>query len=166
MVLVKLKRDTYGAASDYLRKSLEYIYNPEKAKYIGGFGVSIHDAETTQQQMEYVKHYFHRTADNPLIHLIVSFPKEVKTLDKAIDFARLIGFYFKYEYQIIWCVHYKAREKSLFHVHYIINPVSFHDGRLFNSSRENMADFCEHVNIHTGLRSLFFFADSRSTDDL
>lgn len=93
MVLVKLKRDTYGVSSDYLRKCLKYIYNPVKAKYIGGFGVSTHDADTTQSQMQYVKNYFHRTADNPLVHLIVSFPREVKRLEKAIEHARHIAFY-------------------------------------------------------------------------
>lgn len=166
MVLVKLKRDTYGVASDYLRKSLEYIYNPEKVKYIGGFGVSMHDVDTTQSQMEYVKRYFHRTVDNPLVHLIISFPKEVKTLEKAIDLAILIAIYFKNNYQIIWVIHYKATERSFYHMHIILNPVSFKTGKLFNTSRPNMTDFCEHIKSHTHFNTLYFYADETSSDDL
>lgn len=166
MVLVKLKRDTYGVASDYLRKSLEYIYNPERAKYIGGFGVSIHDVDTTQSQMEYVKRYFHRTVDNPLVHLIISFPKEVKTLEKAIELAILIAFFFKSEYQVIWCIHYKATERSLYHIHMILNPMSFKTGLLYNTSRQNMAEFCEHIKCHTHMNADFFFGGLTSSDDL
>ncbi len=166
MVLVKLKRDTYGLASDYLFQSIEYIYKPEKAKYIGGFGVSTHDVETTKSQFDYVKRYFHRTADNPLVHLIVSFPREVKKLEKAIEFARHIAFYFKDEYQIIWVIHNKATERSFFHVHYILNPVSFKTGKLFNTSRQNMAEFCDYVRCHTNMNTLYFYADETSSDDL
>ncbi|WP_028516901.1 relaxase/mobilization nuclease domain-containing protein [Ruminococcus flavefaciens] len=166
MVLVKLKRDTYGVASDYLRMSLEYIYNPDKAKHMNGFGVSTHDAETTQSQFDYVKHYFHRTADNPLVHLIVSFPKEVKTLEKAIELAYYIAFYFKDEYQVIWVIHYKATERSFYHIHLILNPVSFKTGLLYNTSRPNMAYFCDWIESRTHMKTLYFFADLTSSDDI
>jgi len=166
MVLIKLKKDTYGVASDYLHKSLEYIYNPQKAKYINAFGVAAHDVDSTESQMKHVKGYFHRNADNPLIHIIVSFPKEIKTLQTAIELALHIAFYFKDEHQVIWCIHYKATERSFYHVHYIINPVCFKDGKLYNSSHKNLYDFTEYVETRTGLKSMFFYGSPTSSDDL
>lgn len=166
MVLIKLKRDTYGYSTYHLNHILEYIYNPQKAKYIGAFGVSAHDAKTTEAQMEYVKSYFHRTEDNPFIHLIVSFPKEIKTLQKAIEHSRHIAFHFKDEYQVIWCIHYKATERSFYHIHFVLNPVNLRTGKLYNSCRKNIYDFTEWVGNITGLRSMFFYGSSTSSDDL
>ena len=166
MVLIKLIKDTYGVATDYLHKSQEYIYNPQKANYINAFGVSAHDVETTESQMTYVKRYFHRIADNPLIHIVVSFPKEIKTLQKAIELALHIAFFFKDEYQVIWCIHYKATERSFYHIHFILNSVHLKTGNLYDSSRENLYDFNDWVECKTGVNSRAFFASPTSTDEL
>lgn len=166
MVLVKSKRDTYGADSCYLYKALNYLYDNEKALHIGGYGVNPYNLEETFKQMMFVKKYFHKTGDNPLMHFIVSFDDIVKTYNQAKWFAIIICQYFKDRYQLLWAVHRKTRGDSKYHVHIIINTVSFVDGKLYNSSREELVRFCSHIQKCTGSLCYYLFSGEASSDDV
>jgi hypothetical protein len=166
MVLVKVKKDTYGHGTDYLMHALDYLYDHEKALHIGGYGVDPSDLQKTYRQMVFVKEYFHRTQDNPLIHFIVSFGDEVKTYKKAKALAVLIGAFFGGEYQLLWAVHQKKRGGSMFHIHFIMNSVSFIDGKLYNSSKKNIYDFCQYIERVSGYSCVYCFAGYGDKDDV
>ena len=166
MVIIKVKKCTGGYKTDYLYNALDYLYDKEKALHIGGYGVDTTNLEKTYRQMVYVKKYFHKTEDNPLIHFIVSFGDEVTTYNKAKSFAILIGAFFKCRYQLLWAVHQKKRGDSLFHIHFIMNTVSFVDGKIYNSSNVNLCKFCDYVTKVTGIQCRYYFAGYGSTDDV
>ncbi len=91
---------------------------------------------------------------------------EVRTYEKAKAWAILIGAFFKNHYQLLWAVHKKKRGESLFHVHFIMNTVSFVDGKLYNSSRAHLTDFCKYVERVTGSPCRYYFSDPRTSDDV
>ena len=166
MVLIKSKKCSDGYDSGYLYKALNYLYDKEKALHIGGYGVDPYDLKKTYEQMLYVKNYYHKTQENPIMHFIVSFGDEVRTYEKAKAWAILIGAFFKNQYQLLWAVHKKKRGESLFHVHFIMNTVSFVDGKLYNSSRAHLTDFCKYVERVTGSPCKYYFSDPRTSDDV
>lgn len=166
MVVVKSKRDTYGKKRGYLYKALNYLYDNEKALHIGGYGVSIHNLKETYFQMLFVKKYFHKTEDNPLMHFIISFDDDVKSYDKAKLYAIKIGSFFKCRHQILWCVHRKERRNSHYHLHMIVNSVSFVDGKLYDSSPDNLCDFCKWIENVTGDDCRYYYAGQFSSDDV
>ncbi len=166
MVIIKCKKDSGGYNSMYLMKALNYLYDREKALHIGGYGVDTSDLKKTYKQMCYVKKYFHKTQENPMIHFIISFGDEVRTYEKAKAYAVLIGAFFKCGYQLIWAVHKKKRGDSLFHIHMIMNSVSFVDGKLYDSSRVNLTKLCDYVERVTGVNCKYYFAPQNSTDDV
>lgn len=55
---------------------------------------------------------------------------------------------------------------SLFHIHIIMNSVSFVDGKLYDSSKENLSKFCDEVERITGTGCRYYFARYYSTDDV
>ena len=166
MVLIKCKKCSDGFHSNYLYNALDYLHDKEKQLHLGGFGVDPYDLDKTYKQMQFVKNYFHKTQENPLIHFIISFGDEVRKYEKAKAYAVLIGAVFKCRYQLIWAVHQKKRGDSLFHIHIIMNSVSFVDGKLYDSSKENLSKFCDEVERITGTGCRYYFAGYYSTDDV
>ena len=116
--------------------------------------------------MLFIKKYFHKTLENPIINFIISFGDEVKTYGKAKYYAFLIGAFFKCRHQLLWAVHKKKRGDSLYHIHIVLNSVSFVDEKLYDSSRKNLSDLCEYVGRITGVGCRYFFAGYGSTDDV
>ena len=166
MAVVKCKKCSGGYSSDYLLNALKYLYNEEKALHIGGYGVDPSNLQKTYAQMIIVKRYFHKTQENPLIHLIISFGDEVRTYEKAKSHAVLISAFFKCRHQVLWAVHKKHRGDSLFHIHMIINSVSFVDGKLYDTSRANMCRLCDRIEQITHVPCRYYFAGYGATDDV
>ena len=61
----------------------------------------------------------------------------------------VIGAYFKRRYQILWTVYRKERGDSIYQLHIIVNSVSFVDGKLYNSSTEELSRLCAHIQRFT-----------------
>ena len=61
----------------------------------------------------------------------------------------MIGAYFKLGYQILWTVYRKERGDSIYQLHIIVNSVSFVDGKLYNSSPEELSRLCAHIQRFT-----------------
>ena len=165
MVVVKSTRDTYGDKSNYLYNALNYLYDEEKALHMGGYAVNPYNLKETYEQMMIVKRYFNKTSGNPLMHFIVSFDENVKTYETAKSLAVLICSYFKCRYQVLWAVHFKCRDNSMYHLHIIVNSVSFLDGKMFNSSPEELSRFCMHIQNCSGSPCVYRFASVLSSDD-
>ena len=166
MVIVKLKRDTYGSNTDYLAHALRYVGNPKKCEYIAGFGIDPYDLDHCYNQMMTVKKYYHKSGDNPLVHFIISFDSNVKTLHKAIVNSYHIALCFKNQYQVLWCVHYKKRGDSRYHIHMVVNSVNLVDGKLINTSPEFMSNFCKYIRDVVDDDCRYYFASLKSSDDI
>ena len=166
MALIKCKKCSDGFHSNYLYNALNYLHDKEKQLHLGGVGVDPYDLDLTYKQMLFVKKYFHKTQENPLIHFIISFGDEVSTYETAKGYAVRIGLFFKCRYQFLWAIHRKKRGDSMFHIHIILNSVSFVDGKLYDSSKENLCKLCDHVENVTGVPCRYYFAGYGATDDV
>ena len=77
----------------------------------------------------------------------------------------MIGAYFKLGYQILWTVYRKERGDSIYQLHIIVNSVSFVDGKLYNSSTEELSRFCANIQRCIGSACVYRFAEQFSSDD-
>ncbi len=152
MVVVKLRRNTAGGL-EYMRNLLRYLRydrrtGKERKDYIcmSGYGVDHFNLERAYHQMTEVRKYFGKVSGNPLAHYIVSFDEDVEDSLLAEHVAHMIAEYFKYDYQIIWAVHCKKRGDSLFHVHYLINSVSYQNGKMIETYLTDVKRFAEFIH--------------------
>ena len=157
MVHVKVKRNIDDGVH-YLKESCKYVLKKPETVSFGGYGVTPYDPDIAYNQMMSVKKYFGKTSGNPLIHIIVSYENSVKTIIGAIDISRLIVMYFCSRYQLLWAVHHKERGCSKYHLHIVINSVSYLDGKMFHSGIQEMNEFAEHVSFCTEARTRVIFA--------
>ena len=151
MVNVIMIRNTYGG-SEYLRKGCFYVTNHARAIAPGGFGVNYTDAVACYNNMLAVKQFYHKTSDNPLLHIVVSYDQSVKDLFTAIKYSAKIASFFG-GYQYAYCTHEKDRECSWYHMHIVINSVSYLTGNLISSWIGNLHQFCAHVSAITRQRT-------------
>lgn len=143
MVNVIMIRNTYGGL-EYLRKGCFYVTNHARAIAPGGFGVNYTDAVACYNNMLAVKQFYHKTSDNPLLHIVVSYNENIKDIYDATRLsARIASFFTGYQY--VYCTHSKDRECSWFHMHLVINSVSYLNGNLISSWIGYMQQFCAHV---------------------
>ena len=77
----------------------------------------------------------------------------------------MIGAYFKFGYQILWTVYRKERGDFIYQLHIIVNSVSFVDGKLYNSSTEELSRLCAHIQRCTDFACVYRFAELFSSDD-
>jgi hypothetical protein len=156
MVILKIKRDTQGGLP-YLRNAISYLEDDEKSLFTGGFGVTTAPIEETYRQMVAVRKYFGKVSGNPLIHFIISFDEKVQTADRAALLADQLILYFCNHYQVLWCVHFKQRGCSSFHVHIIINSVSYTNGKMYHSSAAEIEAFKQYAEfvLNTKVRWMF-----------
>lgn len=157
MVVMDVIRDTQGGLK-YLRNACEYLEDEEKSVYTGGFGVNPYNVNQTYKQMVSIRQYFDKTSGNPLMHFIISFDEVVQKEDDAIMFTKNLASFFSSRHQVLYCVHYKPRNCSLYHAHIIINAVSFVNGMMYNSSAAEINMYanyatellCRRVRWHFG----------------
>lgn len=155
MVLVKFKTDLSGG-EEYLDNTCEYVYNQEKAISLSGNGVNPNNPNNVFDQMMAVKEYYDKTSNQPLMHIIVSYDTSVTDADTACQYTEEIAAYYQEQYQTLQCTHHTEHKKgeqvrSYYHTHIMLNPVSFKDGKMLNTSHENLDKFCDHVAEVTGL---------------
>lgn len=145
----------------HTNKDLNYLYNAinyvthghTDPDNIGSPNTSIYDA---YNQMYRVKQYFGKTGGNTLFHFVVVYnPRTAFDVEHAKYISALIANYFADRYQIIWCVHEKAMSKrygnisSMCHTHFVMNSVSYVDGRMFSNTRSEIYQFLEYIKSVT-----------------
>ena len=151
MVVLKVIQHT-NAESNYLAHAIHYIINKEEMVFYDGFCVN---PDIACWQMLKVKQYFGKMSGNPLMHLIVSFDTQVNCLQDAVVYAYEIAKYYGNRFQIVYSIHEKAQERngrvlSFYHVHYIINSVSYIDGRMFAQNKGEIHAFGQYVSQVVG----------------
>lgn len=151
MVNVIMIRNTYGGL-EYLRNGCFYVTNYARAIAPGGFGVNYTDAVACYNNMLAVKNFYHKTSDNPLLHIVVSYSDNVTDISTATCLSARIASFFN-GYQYVYCTHEKDRECSCFYMHLVINSVSYLDGKLISSWVGYMQQFCAHVAAITGQKT-------------
>lgn len=143
------------ADKGYLKNAVDYITRNIETIYYGGVNIC---PERAYKQMRKVKKYYGKTGGNQLVHFIVCFDEYVRDMGKTVDYARRIAEYYKSKYQIIFGIHSEVRSnngggvKSQLHVHFIMNTVSFKDGRMFAEGKGDIYRFAEHIARVTGDR--------------
>lgn len=61
------------------------------------------------------------------------------------------------KYQLITGIHEENQGGSFYHAHMIMNSVNYHNGKLYNSSPEEIAKLRDHVADVTGRICRFYF---------
>lgn len=144
MVVVKVIRHP-NTGSKYLENACKYPPKKEECIYIRGYGVDYHNLEYAYEQMMHVKEHFSKTSGNQLIHIIVSFGNTVYDDKTAIEMGEKIAVYYSGKYQLIWGIHKLTHGESMYHMHIIINSVSYIDGKMFDSYYNNMIYYCYYI---------------------
>ena len=68
-------------------------------------------------------------------------------IERGEFLSRSIASYFSDRFQVVWCIHKKPASKkyggcsSVYHAHFIMNSVSYIDGRMFSGNRSEIYDF-------------------------
>ena len=159
MGVFKVIRHTDGGY-DYLNHAVNYVvFGKAASDCVGSPNTSL---QCPIEQMHYVKKYFDKRSVNPLFHFIVAYnTRSAYDLERAKQMTRKIAEYFASRYQIVWCVHEKHMSKgrshygmaTMYHAHFIMNSVSFKDGRMFSGDHAEMYSFLDHIKSVTRDRS-------------
>ena len=166
-VIVIRKHYDLKKEDTYLEHGCDYVLKKNKAIRPGGYGVSPYSLRDACEQMLAVKKYYGKTTGNQLIHLVVSYDDSIKTEEQACALTCRLAAYYKNDYQVLFCTHEKDRlcPRYNYHMHMMINSVSYQDGKMFISSIENMNRFCEYVTEITGRKSRLYFAKEREVQE-
>lgn len=108
-----------------LNRTLNYIF---RSGIVGGYAV---DPNHAYQQMLAVKTAFQKTGGVVLKHFVISFTNNESyqlSPDDALTLAFEVGKTFQY-FQLAYALHL---DTSKMHLHFILNPVSFVDGRKYS----------------------------------
>ena len=130
-----------------LSNEIRYVTNYEKTKgFIGGWGVTPYNPEQMIYQMTMVKKCYGREQSGwrQLKHIITSFEKEWNiSPNLALTIAYEIAAYYAGTYQICFGIH---ENTDNIHIHFILNTVSYIDGKMFCGGPFELAAFKQYVN--------------------
>ena len=125
-----------------LKDVINYVLNPQKTKshLAGAYGVQI---EFAAQQMEFVSRAYNNYDKLRLRHFIISFADSDCILPcDAIYIAQRAAEFCASRYQIIFGIHEDADH---LHVHFVMNQVSYMDGRKYSGSKKEHYDFVNYM---------------------
>lgn len=173
MGVLIMKRDTNGG-TQYLKNLCRYIKFDRKAGAVRddfvtalGFGVDCFDMDEAYYQMLQVRRFYGKESGNPLIHFIYAFDTKVKRQEEAIRLSAKIMAYFQSHYQILVGMHRKYDKDAncmRYHIHLIINSVSYMNGKMISTWKTEIEDFRLYIQNVTGSLTAFHFAET--TDDI
>ena len=149
MGVFKVIRHTDGGY-DYFNNAVNYAVHGH-TPYGNAESPNV-DIEYAVKQMHYVKKYYDKRSGNPVFHFIVVYnTRTAYNIERAKSITRSIANYFASRYQIVWGIHEKHMSKrygsvsSMYHAHFVMNSVSYIDGKMFGGSRSEIYAFLEHI---------------------
>ena len=148
MAKIIVKRGMPGDDT-HLWNALNYV-SDGRALMIGGNGVDYTDPNEAYRQMNAVKEYYGKTKNCSLVHMIMSYPKNVNTAEAACEFTKQIAKSFGEDYQMVFCAHEKDNECSTHHGHMIFSPVNVNNGKMMQTDHESLQPLCQEVSRITG----------------
>lgn len=154
-ILTQKRVTNNGDGAGFFKHCVNYVYkekleSDEALIQTKGYGVCDTNPQYTYNQMYAVKEYFGKTGDNPVMHFMVSFDKNVTDATTACDYTEKIANYFSDDYQIITAVHQEDQMNSKFHAHFVMNSVNYNNGRLYHSGILELNEFAKHIHNVTG----------------
>ena len=103
------------------------------------------------RQMETVKEVWHKTEGRQARHFVVSFAWGERISEaEAWRLAYWIALYYADRYQIVYAVH---EDTENVHIHFVFNPVSFVDGRIYAEGKDDFSRLQAHIwlEMNTGV---------------
>lgn len=144
MAIIKVVNESYSKPND-IRKVINYIchgFDCSSARY-GSDNVLLYSLDSATNQFQVVKNIFYKTDGRQLRHFIVSFSKsECNDINSAFEVAQQIAHYYSLRYQIIYSVHTDTDD---LHIHFVINSVSYVDGKMFSEGPKKFNEFTKNV---------------------
>ena len=126
--------------------TLRYIFDPNKAVYIGGSGIS--SPEKAAEEMQSIAAQFGKDSGKRVRHSVVSFhPSEGVSLENAKLYAQRIIQYYAPDYQIAYAVHGNTDEV---HIHLVMNQIGL-DGSRYQGKKLDYYNFINHIKSVTHL---------------
>jgi len=161
MGVFKVIRNTNDGL-DYMYNALNYVTYGH-TDYDKRYSLNT-DIDNAYEQFLMVKRYFYKTSGNPVFHFVVVYNARSTwgdNIERTEYLSRSIARYFSDRYQVVWCIHKDPRSKkyggytSVYHAHFIMNSVSYIDGRMFSGNHSEIYSFLNHIKRVTGDNSWF-----------
>ncbi len=157
------------AGNDYLINCCNYVTGGH-TKYCGAVNVRSDDA---LNQFMAVRRYFGKVSGNQVVHFVVVLDTRFRNLDAAVKAGYRIADFFRNEYQLLFGVHEQTMEnrrgkpRSFYHIHIVMNPVSFVNGKMYANDWADVTQFIQHLQQATGdARWKPAFGHDKSIEDL
>lgn len=146
MAVFKLITKEYYKQPKSVAGMIEYVMNPEKTKggFIGGNGIfPCSTIDDVIMQFQLVKNVWCKNEGVQLQHFVVSFSYE-ENVDpyQAYISAYWISNFYGGIYQVVYAVH---EDTENVHIHFLVNSVSYIDGRKLSFGRTEYWKLFSHV---------------------
>lgn len=142
MCIVKMVNDSYlnySGIFNLVNYALTDKRTHKRVRYYGGYNVDIDRAD---YQMVLVKKYYQKDNGREMRHFVVSFEEDISPYNAWI-LGWQIAAYFANRYQIVFGVH---EDTDKLHIHFVLNTVSFVDGKKFSSGVQEISVLKSYVN--------------------
>lgn len=151
MGVFKIIRNTNDELQ-YMHNTMKYVLSGH-TDYDKRYSLNT-DIDHAYEQFLLVKKYFCKTSGNPIFHFVVVY--DAKTtwgdhLEVAESISRSIASYFSDRYQMVYCIHKKPCSKkyggcaSVYHAHFVMNSVSYIDGKMFSGNKSELYAFLDYI---------------------
>lgn len=159
MGIFKIIRNTNDGL-EYMNNALNYALSGH-TDYDKRYSLNT-DINNAYEQFLLVKRYFGKTSGNPVFHFVVVYNAKTTwgdNLEIAESISRSIASYFSDRYQLVYCIHRKPCNKknggcaSIYHAHFIMNSVSYIDGKMFSGNQTEIYAFLDYIKRVTGDKS-------------
>lgn len=127
----------------HLKRSLDYVMNPEKTQYGRLVGAINCQAESAFEQMKETKRKFGKVDKRQGYHIILSFKEDEVNPDTAFEITqKFVAEYLGSCYEAIFVVHDNTAHV---HSHIVFNSVSFVDGKKYRYEKGDWAKYIQTV---------------------
>lgn len=150
MSLFKIVNKPYQSKDD-LNNLLYYVLNPKKLLYAGGMAVMVTTISDIITQFNTIKSYYRKEDGRQLIHCIISFSDyetNFLTKEQLIKSGQNFSTDVSQKYQIIYGIH---NNTELSHIHFIINSVSYVDGKRYKGNNEDIGWLYDIAYVSLGM---------------
>lgn len=108
--------------------------------FVGGRNIDVNHAT---EEMEIVSEVFGKTDKTKVRHFILSFsPTENMTPAEVAEVADQVADHYSARHQIVFAVHEDTDHP---HAHFVMNHISFRDGRHYNGTKQDYYGLQRHI---------------------
>lgn len=91
------------------------------------------------------------------MHFVISYDNTIANRETASLMTEQIAENLADKYQLLTGIHEENQGDSFYHAHMIMNSVNYNNGKLYNSSPEEIAKLRDHTADVTGRTCRFYF---------